>query len=201
MRVSSPIEAADCVLEGELEKFCVKLIKDYVLEVFSPPCEPGAERFAAKARLNMDINEVLPYLNAILHGAVYNPAAPALTWKMDGHSHAFHPFEILISNLDDRQAAEKEIEGLIDLVNRTWERREEIDPDFETHQRPTHLAVYKLLPLTNCKACGEPTCYTFALKLIASQISLGECPVLSEAEHQKSYIDLQNMLPEAPAAG
>lgn len=179
----------------------MKLIKNYDLEVFSPPCDPGAERFAAKARLNMDINEVLPYLNAILHGAVYNPAAPALTWKRDGHSLAFHPFEILISNLDDRQAAENEIETLIDLVNRTWERREEIDPDFETHQRPTHLAVYKLLPLTNCKACGEPTCFTFALKLVASQRSLGECPTLSEPGHQKNYSALHNMLPEAPATG
>lgn len=172
------------------------LIKDYDLEVFTPPCEPGAERFAAKAKLSVNVNEVLPYLNATLRGAIYNPAAPSLTWKNDGHSLAFHPFEILISNVDDRQAAENEIEALIDIVNRTWERREEIDPDFETHQRPTHMAVYKLLPLTNCQACGEQTCYTFALKLVASQRSLDECPALSEPEHQKNHSDLQNIFPE-----
>ena len=175
------------------------LIKSFDLEIFTPPCEPGAERFAARARLNVDINEVIPYLNATLRGAVYSPAAPSLTWKKGGHNHAFHPHEIAISNIEDRQAAEEEIKGLIDLVNRTWDRREEIDPDFETHQRPTHMAVYKLLPLTNCQACGEQTCYTFALKLVASQRSLGECPALSEPEHQKNYSDLQNIFPETSA--
>jgi len=177
------------------------LIMDYDIVVFTPPCDPGAERYAAKARLKVDINEVFPYLNATLRGAVYNPAAPALTWKKGGHNLAFHPYEIAISNVEDRQAAEKEIEGLIALVNRTWERREDIDPDFETHQRPIPLTVYKLLPRTNCKVCGEPTCYYFALKLVAAQRSLDECPALSEPEHQKNYTDLRNILPEAPAIG
>jgi len=195
------IEFFDNFQRNALEAKRMMLILDYDFEVFTPPCDPGAERFAAKAKLKVDINEVLPYLNATLRGAVYNPASPALTWKKGGHSLAFHPYEIAISNMEDRQAAEKEIEGLIDLVNRTWERREEIDPDFETHQRPTHMAVYKLLPLTNCKACGEPTCYTFALKLIASQKSLSECPALSDPDHQKNYADLHNMLPEVPETG
>ena len=56
------------------------LIDKYDLEVFTPPCEPGAERFSAIARLVTDIREVLPYLNATLRGAVYNAAVPAVTW-------------------------------------------------------------------------------------------------------------------------
>ncbi len=62
------------------------LIRTYKLDVFTPPCEPGAERFAAIARLEDDISEVLPYLNATLRGAVYHPAAKALTWKKAGHN-------------------------------------------------------------------------------------------------------------------
>ncbi len=49
------------------------LIDGYDIEVFTPPCEPGAERFAARARLTTDISVVLPYLNATLRGAVYHP--------------------------------------------------------------------------------------------------------------------------------
>jgi hypothetical protein len=60
------------------------LIKDYDVEVFTPPGEPGAERFAARARLMVDISELLPYLNATLRGAVYNLSAQALTWKKAG---------------------------------------------------------------------------------------------------------------------
>ncbi len=46
------------------------------------------------------------------------PAANALTWKKGGHNIAFHAYEIATSNVEDRDGAEKELKGLIDLVNR-----------------------------------------------------------------------------------
>ena len=54
------------------------LIEQYNLEVFTPPCDPGAERYAAKAHLATEITPVLTLLNSMLKGARYNPAAPAL---------------------------------------------------------------------------------------------------------------------------
>ncbi len=177
------------------------LIEHYDLRVFTPPCEPGAERYSAVARLTTDISDVLPYLNATLRGAVYNRAAQALTWKKGGHAIAFHAYQIATSNVEDQPAAQKEIEGLIGLVNRTWERRAEITPDHETHQRPTPMAVYKLLPRTNCKQCGEPTCFRFALKLAASQRQIADCPPLLEPPRAEQLAALRAIVIEAPAIG
>ena len=177
------------------------LIEKYDLEVFTPPCEPGAERYAARVRLTADITEVLPYLNATLRGAIYYQTANALTWKKGGHNIAFHAYEIATSNVDDRDGAEKEIKGLIDLVNRTWERRAEIVPATATRQRPTSMAIYKLLPNTNCKQCGDPTCYTFALKLAASQKKLSDCPPLFEPQYAEKLAALEEIVIEAPAIG
>ena len=177
------------------------LIDGFDLEVFTPPCEPGAERFAARARLKAPIDAVLPYLNATLRGAVYNPAAGALTWKKGGHNIAFHAYEIATSNVEDRGAAVKELRGLVDLVNRTWDSRAEITPDLETHQRPTPMAVYKLLPRTNCKACGEPTCFTFALRLAAAQAQVEGCPALFEPGQAHVLEALRSMLIDAPRIG
>lgn len=177
------------------------LIEKYDLQVFTPPCEPGAERLSAVARLTADISEALPYLNATLRGAVYNRAANALTWKKGGRTIAFHAHEIAASNVEDQEAAKKEIEGLITLVNRTWERRAEIAPDYETHQRPTPLAVYRLLPQTNCRQCGEPTCFTFALKLAASQRKIADCPLLGEPAYAERLAALRAIVIEAPAIG
>ncbi|MFN3308251.1 MAG: (Fe-S)-binding protein [Anaerolineales bacterium] len=177
------------------------LIDEYELEVFTPPCEPGAERYAARARLKVDISEVLPYLNATLRGAVYLPEAKALTWKKGGHNIAFHAFEVATSNVEDREAAEKELKGLIDLVNRTWARREEITPDTATHQRPTPMAIYKLLPNTNCKECGEPTCYTFAIKVAASQKKIEDCPPLFQPQYAEKLAALQEIVIDAPSIG
>jgi acetyl-CoA decarbonylase/synthase complex subunit gamma len=42
------------------------------------------------------------------------------------------------------------------------------------------LQIYKLLPKTNCKECGFPTCLAFAMKLAAQQVDLDACPYVSE---------------------
>jgi ArsR family metal-binding transcriptional regulator len=170
------------------------LIQDYELEVFTPPCDPGAERYAARARFAVDISDALPYLNASLRGAFYHPGAQAITWKKGGHNIAFHAHEIAASNVEDRAEAEKEVAGLVALVNRIWERREEISPSFEIRQRATPMAIFKLLPGTNCKQCGEPTCYTFALKLAAKQKTLGHCLPLEDALFSDARSQLEGMI-------
>lgn len=43
------------------------------------------------------------------------------------------------------------------------------------------IQIYKLLPQTNCKECGFPTCLAFAMKLAAKQVELSLCPYVSEA--------------------
>ncbi|MFC2030000.1 acetyl-CoA decarbonylase/synthase complex subunit gamma [Chloroflexota bacterium] len=42
------------------------------------------------------------------------------------------------------------------------------------------LQIYKLLPKTNCKDCGFPTCLAFAMKLAAKQVELDDCPHVSD---------------------
>lgn len=42
------------------------------------------------------------------------------------------------------------------------------------------IQIYKLLPQTNCKECGFPTCLAFAMKLAAKQVELASCPYVSE---------------------
>jgi len=171
------------------------LITRYDLDVFTPPCEPGAERVSAIARLETDISEVLPYLNATLRGAMYNPAAKALTWRKGGRTITFSQYQIAVSNLEDRTEAENSIADLMDLVNKTWARRDEITPDETPYQRPTPLQVYGLLPQTNCRACGQPTCFTFALKLIAQQTTLDQCPVLFDPDFAERRNALEAILP------
>jgi len=49
----------------------------------------------------------------------------------------------------------------------------------------TGIQIYKLLPQTNCKECGYPTCLAFAMKLAAKQVELSACPyVTPEAKTQ-----------------
>ncbi|MBF8258304.1 MAG: CO dehydrogenase/acetyl-CoA synthase delta subunit, TIM barrel [Actinobacteria bacterium] len=44
----------------------------------------------------------------------------------------------------------------------------------------TALDIYKLLPRTNCKECGFPTCLAFAMQMAAGKAGIDKCPPASE---------------------
>ena len=55
----------------------------------------------------------------------------------------------------------------------------------------TGIQIFKLLPKTNCKKCGFPTCLAFAMKLAQGGVELSACPDVSE--------EAKNSLGEASA--
>ena len=61
-----------------------RLIRSFRLELLEPACIPGADTWNAKARLEVDISRVLPYLNAELKDADYDHNAKVLIWKEKG---------------------------------------------------------------------------------------------------------------------
>jgi len=44
----------------------------------------------------------------------------------------------------------------------------------------TALDIYKLLPKTNCKKCGFPTCLAFAMSLAQGRVPFEKCPDIAE---------------------
>jgi acetyl-CoA decarbonylase/synthase complex subunit gamma len=62
----------------------------------------------------------------------------------------------------------------------------------KTHISP--IDVYRLLPMTNCKACGDENCMAFATKLVNREVNLDACPPLLEAAHRAAYEQLWALL-------
>ena len=136
-----------------------------------------------------------------MRGAVYVAQAPSLAWKKRGRNIAFWPYKIAIGHLEDRGQAQKVAQGLVDLVNRTWARRVEIEPYYEMRRRPGPMEVYKLLPRSNCKECSQPTCFVFAGKLVMGHVELENCPVLLETQYAEQRAKLAALLADMPAIG
>jgi len=49
----------------------------------------------------------------------------------------------------------------------------------------TGLEIFKLLPKTNCKKCGMPTCLAFAMALAQKRAMLDDCPYVSQEAKDK----------------
>ncbi|MDR2612137.1 MAG: acetyl-CoA decarbonylase/synthase complex subunit gamma [Deltaproteobacteria bacterium] len=49
----------------------------------------------------------------------------------------------------------------------------------------TGIQIFKLLPGTNCKKCGVPTCLAFAMNLASGKAELDKCPDVSPESREK----------------
>jgi len=66
----------------------------------------------------------------------------------------------------------------------------------------TGIEIFKLLPKTNCKECGEPTCLAFAMKLAAGKAELSACPYVSgEAKAKLAEASAPPILPVTIGVG
>ncbi len=57
------------------------------------------------------------------------------------------------------------------------------------------MDIYKLLPKTNCKKCGEATCMSFAFKLLNRERKLEDCkPLYEDKKYERQRKKLEEML-------
>jgi len=173
------------------------LLRSYTYEVSLPECNPSAETLNAIADLSDDIQEVLPYVNARVKGGIYGHEAGTLRFVWEGKAITLFPRRIAIAKLSDREEAEKVLEWLKDFINTTWENRHQIEPSYRKGDEVRLLDVYRLLPGTNCKECGEPTCMAFSVRLIGQQADIRDCRPLFSDEYKEKRKRLLTLLENA----
>ena len=171
-----------------------KLIENYDFELAEPACRVGGSRFGALVRMPNDISAVFPYLNAVVGRARYDHANRTLIWDEPNQMYAFRPYEIRIAEVQDLQGTRKIVEGLVDRLNNIWQERDTITPNLTERKPPPVIGIFKLLPGTNCKQCGYPTCMAFAAALSQSAAKLEQCPPLLLAECAESREKLSELL-------
>ena len=168
------------------------LLKRYKKEFHRPP-NPSAKHLRCVAYLDESISDVLPYLNTVLRGHQYITEPPSLTLKFNGKLITIYSKEIAINIVKDTAEADNILEWLKQEINETWKRRDQIKPSFWVAQKPGILNILKLLPKTNCKECGRPTCMVFALLVTEGKKGPEDCPQLDV----RNKITLQEYLKQS----
>lgn len=158
------------------------LIDSFDIQISAPACDPASETWVAKLAVEADLTEALPYMNAVVDKGFYDSDNATLVWKAEGHNYAMRPHEIAINRLMSREHAQEMAEKIVAAVNDTWERRADITPDHTKRVAPKVLEIFKLLPGSNCRECGVPTCMAYAAQLIDGSKCLEDCPGLAEPE-------------------
>ncbi len=156
------------------------------------PCLADPEKIRIIAEISDEIHETFPYLNASLKGCIYNHPANTLTIKKDGKLFTLHVRHITLAKIEDEKEAEEILTWLKDLINETYDKRDKIEPNYSKGEELKALDMFKLLPGTNCKKCGELTCLAFAVKLVGQEIDITKCtPLFSEENQEKCKVLLE----------
>jgi ArsR family metal-binding transcriptional regulator len=155
--------------------------------------EPG--KIVVVGKPSCAIDAVLPLLNALLPNVIsYNPRSSALVLRRKPGFITLLADRIYITQVKNADEGLALLSAVRDLLNQTWERREEIEPRSEERRTPRPLDVYALLPQTNCRQCGEVTCMAFAFALLESRRHVEECPLLTKTGASAQYETVRGLL-------
>jgi ArsR family metal-binding transcriptional regulator len=106
-----------------------------------------------------------------------------------------YPEKVYITQVKDTETGLELLQALTKAINTTWEHRAELVAMHQARRAPQWLDIWKMLPQTNCKECGEVTCMAFATSLVQQTRELREClPLFADPAFADRQASLQAML-------
>ena len=164
-------------------------------EIFRPKMDSSKEVLHAIATFEADISPSFPYVNAELGGWDYDQTNQVLLLKLsDGKWITLHPQKIAIRGARDMEEAQALLTWIQAQINDIYERRQTITPRYVSQAGLKIMEILKLLPMTNCKLCGYPTCMAYAAALREGEISLQACKPLWEEKYREKREKLEAYL-------
>jgi ArsR family metal-binding transcriptional regulator len=146
------------------------------------PCVADLTKIRLIAHTSGDMAKAFPYMNAEMREACYNAKGPTFTF-MDGYRMiSMYPQRIAVAKADDIVDGWRTLEMIRCRVNDAWARRTQIEPCYEMREKPPALEIFKRLPKTNCRACGELTCLAFAVRVWMGELPASKCLPVFQGE-------------------
>jgi ArsR family metal-binding transcriptional regulator len=170
-----------------------ELVTHYEYELAEPPCAPGSGRYGVRIVLSEDISPVFPYLNTVLEETYYDHENKVLIGREERRQYAFRAMEIRVAGVNEAAQAPETVRKAVELVNRIWQERATIKPNFTERKLPTAIDIYRHLPKTNCRQCGYPTCLVFASEFRIGKCMLEQCLQLFLQENTTRLLAIRKL--------
>jgi ArsR family metal-binding transcriptional regulator len=147
------------------------------------PCVADPTKIRLIAHTSGDMAKAFPYMNAEMREASYNARGPTFTFMDQYRMISMYPQRIAVAKADDLVDGWRTLEMIRCRVNDTWARRAQIEPCYEMREKPPALEIFKRLPKTNCRACGEATCLAFAVRVWMGELPASKCLPVFQGEY------------------
>jgi cysteine desulfurase/selenocysteine lyase len=157
------------------------------------PCHADPNKIRAIASLPRNVEELLPYLNAVLRGS-YHEEGKTFTFSYEKRPVVVEAEQIILGKTENIDKVKEILDKVLKILNKVARERDEIVPSTRPKPQLSPYTIYKHLPRTNCKKCGEMTCLAFAAGLIQERYAAEQCPPLKEVSFEEERRAIQKLL-------
>lgn len=154
------------------------------------PCIADASKFRIIARIEPQLGGALKLLEPLFARARYSERIGALIiQKGNVLITLYSTGNVTMTMIGCEAEAQAVLQELKDTINKAIASG--VTPAAREKVKVDHAEVYKYLPKTDCKICGEQSCYAFAIRLVGGETALEKCTPLQEPSFATSLETLR----------
>jgi ArsR family metal-binding transcriptional regulator len=157
------------------------------------PCIADATKFRIIARASPPLGGTLKLLEPLFPRGRYSEKIGALIiQKGNVLITIYSTGNITMTMIKSEQEARDTLEDLKKIINEAIAKG--VTPVPREKVKVDHAEIYEYLPKTNCKLCGEQSCYSFAIRLVGGETTLDKCTPLLDAKYATNLEHLKVLL-------
>jgi ArsR family metal-binding transcriptional regulator len=154
------------------------------------PCIADSSKFRVIANIAPPLGGTLKFFEPLFSRGRYSDRVNALiTQKGEVITTIYGNGKVVMTMIKSEREAKEALENLRNTINEAIAKG--ITPTIKEKIKVEPLEIYKYLPQTNCGKCYEQSCYTFAIKLMAGEVTLNMCTPLNESKYATNQEQLQ----------
>lgn len=135
--------------------------------------------YGACFKLDQDVRGLFPYINSVIPDARYSDQPASIQFLFKNIQSTLYPREVVAASFSSKDQALVFFSQLVDFLNDLHTKRNDFLPNHRTYHPLSVIDVLTLLPKTNCRVCGYPTCLAFASALRQGKSVPELCPGFS----------------------
>ncbi|MCX8207366.1 MAG: helix-turn-helix domain-containing protein [Methanothrix sp.] len=157
------------------------------------PCIADTTKFRMIARMGPPLGGALKALEPLFPRGRYSERIGALIiQKGTVLITIYSTGNVTMTMIRDETHARELLEELRRTINDAIAKG--ITPAPKERVRVDPMEVYRYLPGTNCRECGEQSCYSFAIRLVSGEVGLDMCRLLQEEKYTTRLEHLRSLL-------
>jgi ArsR family metal-binding transcriptional regulator len=157
------------------------------------PCIADKTRFRIIAKFSPPLEGALKLLEPLFPRARYSEKISSLIIQRGTILITIYSSgNVTMTMIKSEAEAKETLEGLKNTINEAIVKG--VTPVPREKIKVDHMEIYEYLPKTDCKICGEQSCYSFAIRLVGRETALDRCTPLLETKYATNIEHLRALM-------